>query len=132
MEKALILNSAIGGLPVEVMGGNSLDDGYPKTYVFAGMVLPGSWRQTPFEGVGDLELRHMDADGRPRAGSTRVLSASLVRRFTVVGEGFRYCFACGRPLRRTEKVHDVGGLGNYVLPDGEFEWESRFECGDCW
>jgi hypothetical protein len=142
VEQARVMNSALAGLPVEVYGGRF--DTYPKAYIFGGMALPGMWTRTPLEMVGDLTLyesERVDDHYLPRAGLSRVLSASLVRKFTVLAGDpqYRYCQACGKAMPLTEKVWDRACLGSdklppgtYGNPEGEFEWAHGFECKACW
>lgn len=133
--QALLLNSAVCGLPVEVFGGRQ-DEGRPEVYIFSGIRVSGSYGG-PFECIGDLILtraERLDDCWVPRYGIRRVLSAVLVRRFTVLSiePTYHVCSACGTAVPLTEKVYDVGGLGQDLLADGDWEWQQRIECKDCW
>jgi hypothetical protein len=149
LAQARILNSALAGLPVEVYGGARASG--PEVYIFAGMVLPSpsgrsfgpSWML--FAAVGDLVLDHAerlpDGGWASRGGSSRILSAALVRRFDVLAiePTYRVCETCGRRMGLTEKVFDQACLGNEKLPagtygheHGEFEWSHWIECRACW
>ena len=128
-----MVNSALHWLPVEIYGPRLGDKRPGGRYIFERIVVPGYWRSDPIQEVGDVVLMHADADLRARPGLRRIVSAGLIERLTVLAmDPCRQCETCNAVLPRTEKVFDVGALGNTVLPDGDWEWTQRFACGECW
>lgn len=98
IEKAKIVNGALIGYEVQIHGVRDFEYGWKEgrrlrseTYVFKGLALPGDQARTIIDEPYDLCLQK----GR-RGGSQRMISASLVSRFEVVGtDELTPCVDCG-------------------------------------
>lgn len=131
IEKARIVNSAIGWRRVEVIGGKFSVTRRPTEYVFHRVVLPGHLVDDPFVQIGDMELWDWDGEReRGGVGSRRTLSLDLVKSFRVLeAEELSSCSQCG-VLLPTSRFVDAGPA--YWGGHDERDYFSRYECERCW